>query len=148
MDKITKGWIHQKYGYKVIRVNGKSVPEHRYIMEQHIGRKLKHDEQVHHIDGNRLNNTIENLQIMTRAEHARLHMKRVGFPKLSEEAEKRRRERNLEFLMNGRKKLPEPPRRSDEDIRKEHSEKMKLWWANHRKQSYANDVSCKTTSSI
>lgn len=49
------------------------MPEHIYIMEQHIGRRLTKDEVVHHIDFNRSNNCIENLQLMTRSEHSRLH---------------------------------------------------------------------------
>ena len=47
--------------------------EHRYIVEQKIGRKLKSDEIVHHIDGNKRNNDPSNLTIMSRAEHAKLH---------------------------------------------------------------------------
>ena len=131
MDKITKGWIHKKYGYRQIRVNGKTIPEHRYIMEQHLGRKLERNELVHHIDGDRLNNTIENLEVMTIEEHARMHMKHIGFPKLDEEAEKRRRDGNLKYFANGRNKLIKP-KRDSEEVRKEHSEKMKLWWSNHR----------------
>lgn len=42
-------------------------------MEQHLGRKLRSDEIVHHKDHNRANNDISNLEIMTRAEHTRLH---------------------------------------------------------------------------
>ena len=47
--------------------------EHRIIMEKHIGRYLTRNEIVHHKDGNKLNNKIENLEIMTRAEHCLTH---------------------------------------------------------------------------
>ncbi|MBK9976223.1 MAG: HNH endonuclease [Planctomycetes bacterium] len=47
--------------------------EHRVVMEQHIGRPLGSLEIVHHIDGNKHNNAIENLVITTQAEHAREH---------------------------------------------------------------------------
>lgn len=56
-------------GYKVF--NGKKV--HRIIMENNIGRKLLTKEIVHHIDGNKLNNNIDNLQILTREEHNKIH---------------------------------------------------------------------------
>lgn len=55
------------------------VAEHRYVMENQIGRYLEKDEVVHHINENKLDNNIENLQLMTRNEHSRLHaIKRWG----------------------------------------------------------------------
>jgi len=40
-------------------------------MELHLGRKLSTDEHVHHIDGNKLNNDIQNLTILSRSDHCR-----------------------------------------------------------------------------
>ena len=50
-------------------------PEHRKIMRIKLGRDLKPDEVIHHIDGNRNNNKPSNLAVMTRSDHTRLHMK-------------------------------------------------------------------------
>ena len=49
------------------------VLEHRVIMENHLGRLLDSKEVVHHIDGNKHNNALSNLSLMTLSEHARLH---------------------------------------------------------------------------
>lgn len=48
--------------------------EHLLIMENHINRYLEDNEIVHHKDGNRANNQIENLELMTRSEHGKLHL--------------------------------------------------------------------------
>lgn len=50
------------------------IMEHDLIMECYIGRWLKEKEVVHHINHKRDDNRIENLQLMTTSEHARLHM--------------------------------------------------------------------------
>jgi hypothetical protein len=57
-----------RHGYRVITVNGRQVLEHRYVMEQHLGRPLRRGETVHHRDGNRSRNTIDNLELWTGAQ--------------------------------------------------------------------------------
>lgn len=55
------------------RQSNNYVPEHWLVMEQYIGRYIQKGEVVHHVDGNKTNNDIENLELMTRNEHDRLH---------------------------------------------------------------------------
>lgn len=66
-----------KYGYVLISAvdhpacnTSGHVYEHRLVMEKHLGRYLTELEVVHHIDGNRSNNSIENLYLYSsQAEH-------------------------------------------------------------------------------
>lgn len=50
--------------------------EHRYIMEKHLGRKLDPKEHIHHINGNKQDNRLENLRLLDKVSHASFH-----FPK-------------------------------------------------------------------
>jgi hypothetical protein len=63
---IGKNYPYRKGGYTHIR-------EHQYVMEIHLGRRLKKGEVVHHIDGNKRNNELSNLFLTSVEEHNKLH---------------------------------------------------------------------------
>lgn len=58
------------------------VLEHRLVMSESIGRPLRRDEDVHHKNGDRRDNRIENLELIAHSEHLRVHYnERVVDPK-------------------------------------------------------------------
>ena len=50
------------------------VREHRYVMEQVLGRYLETGEIVHHLNGKTLDNRPENLEVMAKADHDRMNV--------------------------------------------------------------------------
>jgi hypothetical protein len=60
-------------GYRYVSVEGKRIAEHRHVVQLREGRTLSSNEIVHHIDGDPLNNDPNNLAILSRSEHQRLH---------------------------------------------------------------------------
>lgn len=49
------------------------IPEHRLIMENHLGRKLLKSELIHHLNGNKQDNRVDNLFLTTRTDHKTFH---------------------------------------------------------------------------
>jgi hypothetical protein len=66
-----KGGHVNGQGYRIVYHNGKRRVEHRVIAEEILGRSLTSDEVVHHKDGNRANNSPNNLEVMTRRRHTK-----------------------------------------------------------------------------
>lgn len=76
-ENSIKGFEENKEGYIMIyepnHPNSQKdgwILDHRYIMSLHINRPLKKWEVIHHINGNKKDNRLENLELMINSEHA------------------------------------------------------------------------------
>ena len=74
-EKFDRGYkeiyVGENYPYRKQRW----VREHIVIMEKHIGKKIPNGMVVHHIDGSKTNNDIDNLLLCTKEEHNNCHAK-------------------------------------------------------------------------
>lgn len=69
-----EGFLHKTQGRMLIRApDGRTMYRARLVVEQHLGRRLASDEHVHHINGDKLDDQLENLRVMSPSEHSKLH---------------------------------------------------------------------------
>lgn len=76
-----KGYQYTEKGYIIVHkpdwlTSNKRgyIREHRYVMEQYLGRSLEKHEDVHHLNHIRTDNRLENLVVLSHSEHSRLHI--------------------------------------------------------------------------
>ena len=68
----------RKY-YAKLGVGGQCEYVHRLVMSTLMGRPLRRNEHVHHVDGNRQNNRPDNLQLLSAGEHCWRTHRRLEF---------------------------------------------------------------------
>ena len=91
--------------YKNVWSEGKCQSRSREIMEEHLSRKLKPNEVVHHINEDTLDNRIENLQVMTRGEHQRHHLWKGGKEASLERGREARRKDSKEYYQKNKERI-------------------------------------------
>lgn len=83
--RMDNGYVYiYKPSHPKAKSHGGYVGEHVLVMECSIGRYLENDEIVHHKDENRSNNSIKNLEIKSKSDHARDHSLARGPEKVIE----------------------------------------------------------------
>lgn len=70
-------WVNPNDPLASMRGKDGRVYEHRIVMARHLGRPLLGSEDVHHLNGDKLDNEIGNLEILDKRDHARRHLDSV-----------------------------------------------------------------------
>jgi hypothetical protein len=94
--------------YKQLDRKGRTSLEHRRKMEDHLGRRLEPWEHVHHVNGDRGDNRLENLTVLSASDHHRLHMAETIAKGFHPNAIRERRCKacGAEYLGGNRKRCP------------------------------------------
>ncbi len=71
--QVTSQWNHPNH------TKAGLVPQHVLVMEEKIGRYLTEDEVAHHLNEIKDDNRIENLELLTRQNHSKLHGEQGGY---------------------------------------------------------------------
>lgn len=71
--------LYLQQGYLAYKMLGKSILLHRKIWEITHNKIIPNGFVIHHIDGNRINNHANNLKLMSRSEHSKLHVEQGDF---------------------------------------------------------------------
>ena len=92
----TKGWVTEKGYIRVVdpthpwpRVRGQ-IYEHVRRMELKLGRRLRHNESVHHKNENKLDNRLNNLELLPYPDHAHKHWSKQRRDRLGRFAKRKR----------------------------------------------------------
>lgn len=70
---MMKGYIMVKYPSHPNANKQGYIFEHRLVMSRHLNRPLRKDEYIHHVNGNKQDNRISNLIIVSASDHNKLH---------------------------------------------------------------------------
>jgi hypothetical protein len=74
MEAGKMAYVYAKKGYRRFANSGKLV--HKYVAERVMGGTVWKGYEVHHKDGNSLNNSRSNLVVLPKGTHRRIHAKK------------------------------------------------------------------------
>ena len=127
-NRQAETWWTNSKGYIEGRIwrDGKQVQvkRHRFLMEAHLGRALMAGEDVHHIDGDKQNNDLNNLQVLSHREHSKIsnaeRTYRSGYRLVLSNAERKARSDRMKAMRRakataGETRNAEPIHRRDGD---------------------------------